>query len=405
MRIPSTPSDLYRLIVQSQLLEQHRVSAYQEGLKSAGAEPRDAIECAQLMVFDGLLTQFQARLLLQGKWKNFYLDGKYRILDHLGSGGMGQVFLCEHRYMRRLVAIKTLVPDQTHSTAVVQRFLREAQAVARLDHPNIVRAHDIGQHRDTCFLVLEFVPGVNLQTLVENRGPLSVACAVNYVIQAAMGLNHAHMAGLVHRDVKPANLLVDHSGTVKLLDLGLARFAFDDPEEKDGAVLGTADYIAPEQALDATTADCRSDVYSLGCTLHFLLVGKPPFDGGSVPQKLIWHQSAQPRPASAIRPAVPRGISDVILQMMEKDPFRRPQSAAEVVELLRQWYVPVPPPDRDEMPTVQLGRAEELVDIIRPETDSGGSSTLSGIAGDAKKTVPLQSVREILKMSGRLARK
>jgi eukaryotic-like serine/threonine-protein kinase len=375
MSIPRTAAELFQTISMSELIEADRLTVYCDGLRASQINPADAMECAQLLVCDGLLTQFQAKLLLQGKWKNFFLGGKYKVLDQLGSGGMGTVYLCEHRYMRRRVAIKILPPEKGHSPLILQRFMREAQAVARLDHPNIVRAHDIGQHGELFFLVLEYIEGINLHQLVQDHGRLTIARAVNYTVQSALGLHHAHSHALIHRDVKPANLLLDRNGFVKLLDLGLARFSDDRnaaDSQSQGGVLGTADYIAPEQALDAEAADARADIYSLGCTLYYMLSGHPVFDGGTVSQKLIKHQTASPTPITAVRPETPRGLADILCRMLSKDPMSRPQTCNEVMKLLQPWYTQVSPPSPEELPPSQYARCDTGGRTM------SGSMTLSG---------------------------
>jgi eukaryotic-like serine/threonine-protein kinase len=361
MVAPKTSADLFSLITQSELVDPQQLRSYEVNLRTQDLMTDDAVECAQLMVCEGLLTQFQARLLLQGKWKNFFLGGKYKVLEQLGAGGMGSVFLCEHRYMRRRVAVKVLPPEKSQSQTMLDRFLREAQAVARLDHPNIVRAHDIGNHGGMYYLVLEYIEGVNLHQLVEEHGRLPVNRAVNYICQSAMGLEYAHRSRLIHRDVKPANLLLDQSGVVKVLDLGLARFAEDSlsdstkKDDGDGAgLLGTADYIAPEQAIDPGLADHRSDIYSLGATLFYLLTGQPLFSGGTIAQKLIRHQTAHPTPVEALRPEVPRGIRDVVQWMLSKKPDDRPQTALKAAEALRDWYEPVGAPSPEELPAARF---------------------------------------------------
>ena len=252
---------------------------------------------------------------------------------------MGAVFLCEHRHMRRRVAVedsRAAPSDPTH----VQRYQREAQAIAMLDHPNIVRAFDLDREGNLHFLVMEYVDGASLQYLIDSRGPLAINRAVNYIAQAAFGLQHASDAGLVHRDVKPSNLMLDWSGTIKLLDLGLARFArrADNVAAVSDSkiVLGTADYLVPEQAR-SSSVDIRADIYALGAVAYFLLTGKPPFDGGSVAQKLIRHQTEVPKPADAVRPEIPAGVAGVVARMLAKSPAERPHSPARVIADLSSW--------------------------------------------------------------------
>jgi serine/threonine protein kinase len=263
--------------------------------------------------------------------------------------------------MRRRVAVKVLPPDMAGPEQILQ-FQREAQAVAMLDHPNIVRAFDVSREGGLHFLVMEFIDGASLQYLVDSRGPLPIGRAVNFVAQAALGLQHAHENGLVHRDVKPSNLMLDWAGTVKVLDLGLARFARS-PDHvaqlgDSKTVVGTADYLAPEQALNSNV-DGRADVYGLGAVAFFLLTGKPPFDGGNLAQKLIRHQTEAAARVNEVRADVPAGLADVVARMLAKDPAGRPQTPALVIAELRPWVADVPPPTPEEMPPARYA----------PETD------------------------------------
>jgi len=356
---PQTAVDLCDMLVRSELVGLKLLDEFRARLQAAGKVPADAAAFAAVAVKDGLITYFQARLLLKGKWRNFFLGGKYKVMEHLGSGGMGNVFLCEHRHMRRRVAVKIFPPDQQDPTQL-KRFMREAQAVAMVNHPNIVRAFDIDQEAGVHFLVMEYIDGVSLQRLVDARGPLSVDRAINYVAQAACGLQHAHEQGLVHRDVKPSNLMLERTGAVKVLDLGLARIStrasdglshIRRPDAPDvPIVLGTADYLAPEQAR-SSTVDGRADVYSLGAAAYFLLVGRPPFDGGDVQEKLIRHQTEVPARVDAERPDVPAGIADVIARMLSKSPNGRPQTPALVLTEFQPWLTDVPAPTPEEIPS------------------------------------------------------
>ena len=299
MNAPPTIADFLALVRKSGILDENRLAAYLEKQRPTPlpAEPKKFADC---LVRDGLLTHFQAEQFLQGKWRRFTI-GNYKVLERIGAGGMGSVFLCEHKFMRRRAAVKVLPISQSNDPAALQRFYREARAVAALDHPNIVRAYDIDQEDNLHFLVMEYVDGSSLQEIVQRGGRLDPIRSAHYISHAALGLQHAHeVAGLVHRDIKPGNIIVDRSGTVKVLDLGLARFFYDEDDlltkKFDENVLGTADYLAPEQALDSHSVDIRGDIYSLGGTFYFCLTGLAPFADGTVAQKLIWHQSRQPKP-------------------------------------------------------------------------------------------------------------
>ncbi len=302
----------------------------------------DAQPLADYLVKIGLLTNWQAEKLLEGRHRGFIL-GKYKLLDHLGSGGMSSVYLAEHTLMHRRVAIKVLPQKRIHDSSYLDRFYREARAAASLHHPNIVVAHDIDSENDIHYLVMEYVEGRDLQSVVKDDGPLDFAEAADYIAQAARGLQHAHEAGLIHRDVKPANLLLDRKGVVKLLDLGLARFAHEENElasltvQHDENVLGTADYLAPEQARNSHRVDHRADIYSLGCTLYCLLTGHPPFPEGTLAQRILKHVSEPPPSIYKDRPDAPGELVDICNKMMSKRPEDRYQTAGEVADELQHW--------------------------------------------------------------------
>ena len=307
--------------------------------KSDGA-PARAQQIAETLIEEQLVNGWQAENLLKGKYKGFFL-GKYRLLGHLGKGGMSQVYLAEHSVMERLVAIKVLPSRYVENPNYLDRFKREARAVAALDHPNIVRAYDIDQDGKTHYIVMEYVDGRDLQRIVSEDGTLSPDDAADYIAQAALGLQHAHEAGLVHRDVKPANCLVDNRRTLRLLDMGLAKFAKDSHPSisaiHDDSVVGTADYLAPEQARNSQNVDARADIYGLGCTLYFALTGSPPFPEGTIAQRLLKHQSETPPSILEKRPDAPRSLVDLCARMMKKSPDQRIQTAAEVATELGKW--------------------------------------------------------------------
>jgi WD40 repeat protein len=263
---------------------------------------------------------------------------RYQVEALLGIGGMGAVYRAYHRVMERPVALKVINQTLTNKPAMVERFVREGKAAARLSHPNIVTALDADQAGATHFLVMEYVEGIDLARLVKEQGALPVDRACEYVRQAALGLQHAFEHGMVHRDVKPHNLMLTPAGQVKILDFGLARFACEAASEggvtATGMVLGTVDYIAPEQADNARAADIRADVYSLGCTLYHLLAGRPPFPTGSPIQKVMAHVEKTPQPLSELRNDLPEKLMPVLERMMAKNPSDRYQTPAEVAEAL-----------------------------------------------------------------------
>ena len=360
MPAPASNDELTDVILKSGVIEEPKLRAYLNKLgDSEAGVPADPGKLGGLMVRDGILTYFQAEQLLQGKWKRFFI-GKYKVLERLGVGGMGQVFLCEHKLMKRKVAVKVLPAAKASDQAALQRFYREARAVAAVDHPNLVRAYDIDQDENLHFIVMEFVDGINFHDLVRKFGTVDVLRACHYIFGATVGLHHAGEMGLVHRDIKPANILVDRTGVVKILDMGLARFFNPDEDDLltkkfDESVLGTADYLAPEQAIDSSTVDIRADIYGLGGTFYYMLTGFPPFPEGSVAQKLLWHQTKTPKAIRAYRPEVPEGVAAVVGKMMAKDAANRYQTPAEVMDALAPWVqTPIPPPPDREMPQMSL---------------------------------------------------
>jgi serine/threonine protein kinase len=359
MSAPATSADFLDILRRSHLVEAQKLHAFLQPPPGPDAAPA---ELADRLVQAGLLTRFQVSQLLQGKWKGFSI-GKYRVLERIGFGGMGQVYLAEHKVMRRKVAIKVLPLSQARNVNARERFYREARAAGALAHPNLVRAYDVDSEGHLHFLVMEYVDGASLQDIVARHGPLAISRVAHYLWQAALGLQHAHEADLVHRDIKPANLILDRTGVVKILDLGLARFFTEGDDGltnhgDGGAVLGTADFLAPEQAVNSHEADIRSDIYGLGATAYFLLTGKPPFPDGTVTQKLIAHQMRAPTPLREQRPDVPDDLAAVVAKMLAKDPADRYQTPAEVAAALEAWAtVPVLPPPPHEMPPPSGGPA------------------------------------------------
>ncbi len=319
-------------VIAAGLLSAGEVGALLSGMPEE-ARPRDGEALARLLVERGTLTEFQCRELLSGSGTPLVL-GDYVLLSRIGAGGMGQVFMARHLRMKRLVAVKLLPAALSGDAAMIQRFEREVEAAAKLSHPNIVQAFDAGVERGVWYLAMEHVEGSDLAGLVAREGSLPVERVVDYVRQAARGLAYAHENGVIHRDIKPANLLLDKRGTVKILDMGLARL--DDAQAatgeltQSGQVMGTVDYMAPEQALDTHAVDARADIYSLGCTMFRLLTGKNLYDAATLTRKLMAHQTSPVPPLTAICPHAPPSLAAVFERMVAKRPEDRFQTMAEV---------------------------------------------------------------------------
>ncbi len=394
MGSPSIDSFL-ELVRKARVVDESRLSPYIEKLQAVKALPSEPGRLAGLMVRDAILTQFQAEQILAGKWRGFHV-GKYKILEKLGHGGMGTVYLAEHHFMKRRVAVKVLPKSTASDPSSLERFYREAKAVAALDHPNIVRAYDIDQDGELHFLVMEYVDGSSLQEIVKKTGVMSPLRAAHYIRQGAQALAHASEISLVHRDIKPGNLLVDRTGTVKILDMGLARF-FNDEEDLitkkyDENVLGTADYLSPEQAIDSHNVDIRADIYSLGCTFYYTLTGKPPFGEGTVAQKLIWHQTRQPRPLKDWRNDVPDDLVTVINKMMQKAPEQRYQKPQQVVDALAPFTrTPIPPPTDDELPKLSPAAQMSASDGLNAPVSIATSKTSLKKESPPPKAMPAPS--------------
>lgn len=309
---------------------------------------------AKTLVEAGVITKFQAELLLVGRTSGFFL-GPYKIVDLLGQGGMGRVYKAVHQAMNRTVALKVLAPHLMKTEKAQRLFRREVQAAAQLNHPNIVTAYDANEVKDRHYLAMEFVNGPNLDQLVRKKGPLKVGIACEIMRQAAMGLQCAADHGMVHRDIKPANLILHRARNtqafvVKILDFGLARLHEPVAETnatiitREHTVMGTPDYLSPEQARSLHDVDIRTDIYSLGCTFYYVLTGQVPYPGGTTLEKLIRHGSETPKAISEFRDDVPDAILEVLARMMVKNADERFQTPAEVAAALAPFCENAPTP-------------------------------------------------------------
>jgi serine/threonine protein kinase len=367
-------------------------------------------QLADKLVEMEVVTRYQADQMLQGR--NKLNLGPYVVNDFIGEGGMGRVYKAVHPVMGRESAIKVL-PQHKSTPESIENFKREIRTQAKLDHPNLVRAYDAGEDGKVHYLVTEYVPGTDLRRLIRSEGPLTVQQAANVIMQAAYGLQHAHESGLIHRDMKPGNILVTPTGIAKVSDLGLAGFmddAEDDP--RAGKIVGTADYLSPEQIRNPHDVNKRSDIYSLGCTLYYAVTGKVPFPGGTPNSKAQRHLAEQPMHPRQFNQEITEEFVEIIADMMEKDPDERIESAAEVATRLEPWATDVgvvpaylgkspwtPPPvptGADDTPPDGDGihfDSEEM-DSSRQESASQWSQGTDPVAASGQETRQLSSKRQ-----------
>jgi serine/threonine protein kinase len=324
---------------------------------------------AQELLRRGWLTAFQANQLLRDRGADLVL-GSYVLLERLGEGGMGVVFKARNWKLGQLVALKLIKKERLARPENVRRFYREMQAAAKLEHPNIVRALDADEVGEAHFFTMEYVEGTNLADLVKQKGPLLAAVACEYGRQTALGLEHAHERGLVHRDIKPHNLMLTGRGEIKILDMGLARVSHAADEAcsassltEEGALIGTPDYMAPEQTVSAHGADARSDIYSLGCTLYYLLTGRVPFPGGTIGEKIARQLSQEPEPVERASRArgveVSPALAGVVRRLMAKRPDDRYQTAADAAAALEAALKNAPEPATEARRAIPAGGADK----------------------------------------------
>ena len=398
------------------MLEKSRLLAPEQmdDARLAAQEYSDPKTFAKALVQRGLLTRWQAGQLLAGR-SSFFL-GKYKLIEPIGRGGMGGVFLGQHTTMNRRVALKILSRQVGKDPASLERFLDEARAIAALDHPNIVQAYSVDHDADRYYLVMEYIDGRDLKQLVEEEGLPDCETAADYIRQAADGLAHGHGRNMIHCDIKPSNLLVSSQGVLKIVDMGLTRLNGRSREKvgegrgvrdegrgtsssiinhpssitngQGERILGSVDYLAPEQALGSSDFDHRADIYSLGCTLYFVLTGHPPFPEGTLAERIVKHQLEQPRSIHRQRRDAPASLVRICEKMMAKRPEDRFQSAEEVSRALAERRLREP----ERKPAVALKTAEPLeepaggtgvtpVARASPPVDVDAESRLTGVVG------------------------
>ncbi len=367
-----TAEAFLKTVLRSGLLDRAGLQAALRGVpRPLRADP---LALADHLVRTGKLTRYQAHKLLSGASRGLLL-GPFQVLAPIGRGGMGTVYLARDSRGNQLVALKVLPPRKARGEdRLLARFRREMALSQLTAHPHLAWTYDVGQWHGVHYLAMEYIPGQNLARRVAERGPLEVARAARLLAEVALGLEHAHNHGLVHRDLKPSNIMVTPHDHAKVLDLGLAlRLDEDQPEAAvvggRGYVVGTMDYIAPEQTTDPTRVDARSDVYSLGCTLYYALSGQPPFPGGSRQDKIERHRRDEPASLLDLRPGLPPGFVALVRRMMAKDPARRFPSAIAAEEELRAWAGGEPALPLDRPDDSQYAEAVCLLQTVEPSGD------------------------------------
>ncbi len=380
--MPASVDQFGKAVVTSGLLSPAELRALWAEIP-ADKKPPDGERFAAILRERGLLNDFQASELLSGRDTPLVLN-QYVLVSKIGAGGMGQVFKAQHRKMKRLVAIKLLPSSMTKDEAAIKRFQREVEAAAKLTHPNIVAALDADECRGMHYLVMEYVEGQDLSAVVKKQGPLSVSQSIDFILQAARGLAYAHAEGVVHRDIKPANLLVDKKGVVKILDMGLARIegmgdAADHQLTNTGQVMGTVDYMAPEQATDTRMADARSDVYSLGCSLYRLLTGGNVYDGDTLIKKIMSHMHDAIPSLRAKRPDAPAELDRIFAKMMAKKPEDRYQQTSQLVAELEALRSPGGAPSQPSV-VEQDSELQRFLSGVKDSKTNAPTATKAAVA-------------------------
>jgi serine/threonine protein kinase len=383
-----------KLVLRSRLLNRDELSAGLRGLPRERWEDAEAM--AEHLVKGGKLSRYQARKLLQGIARGLVL-ASFQILAPVGRGGMGTVFLARDSRSHRLLALKVLSPKRAREEErTLARFQREMVLSQRVAHPNVARTEEVGVHDGIYFIAMEFIPGKSLYRLVTDSGPLEVSRAARLFAEVAEAIQFAHEQGVIHRDLKPSNIMVTPNDHAKVLDLGLAMIqgeAVTNREVVGGGkyVVGSMNYIAPEQTEDSSKADPRSDVYGLGCTLYHAVTGSPPFPGGSSIDKIMWHRTVEPTAPEEMNPNIPAAFAELIKRMMAKEPAQRLASAEMVRRQLLPWASgEARPMDRQEDSGFQ-SEVNRLQDA-EPAADEGDTVLATAEEEDAATEVSAEGL-------------
>jgi serine/threonine protein kinase len=362
------------------------------------------VRLARDLVRKGSLTAYQAGKILSGATRGFFLGG-YRILRPLGEGGMGKVFLAARQTDGEQVAIKVLPPKRAlQEEQALVRFQREMDLSRRVQHPNLARTLEVGREEDIYFMIMEYITGESLYEMVKGPrgGPLRVPDTARFFLKVLSGLAAAHAAGLVHRDIKPSNIMVTPEGDAKILDLGLARALEGDehhPLTAENVVIGTLDYVSPEQLVDAASADRRSDLYSIGCALYFTLAGRPPFEGGDAVNKIFKQRMEDPEPLERVARGVPAAFAAIVRKLMAKKPDDRYQSCEELRAELARWTDPArvrgllgaeAESARAFRPPSAIHEEDDLVPLCEESGSSPISFTLRSLGAAEPEPVPVR---------------
>jgi eukaryotic-like serine/threonine-protein kinase len=368
--------DFLKTVLRSGILQREELESV---VRSAPVEIRDRPDdLADFFIKQGKLSRYQSRKLLQGISLGLIV-GPYQILAPIGRGGMGSVYLALDQRNNQRLALKILPPKKAQEgERYLARFRREMELSRRVKHPNVALSYDVGESDGVYYIAMEYIPGMSLYRMVNKFGPLPVGRLARLAAEVCAGLDHAHNQGLVHRDLKPSNIMVTPKDHAKILDMGLALIegeVVDDAEAQiiggRGYVVGSMDYIAPEQTLDSAGVDARADIYSLGCTLYYALAGRPPFPGGNNRDKIKRHRSEEPDPLTRLNPALPGEFAQLVARMMAKNPEHRPPSAYDAREALLAWCIGEPVLPMDQQGDKNYQEAIAALELAEPSPETG----------------------------------